>query len=188
MLKTVGVRGKARTRTCCSIYRRLSGACQSLPDGRAFVLPPPPIQGIGNAGGFQMQLELRGGSFDYQKLQSLDAGDRRAGQTQTPLCRTSLTTFRAGAPHVAVTVDRAQAETLQVSVGDVFATLTDYLGSTYVNQFNKFGLSLQVYVQADSQFRLQPDDLLKLHVRSQDGQMVPIGAMAPSRPGGRRRR
>ena len=67
---------------------------------------------------------------------------------------------------------------MRVSVGDVFSTLTSYLGSTYVNQFNKFGLSLQVYVQADSQFRLQPDDLLNLYVRSQDGQMVPIGAVA----------
>jgi HAE1 family hydrophobic/amphiphilic exporter-1 len=60
----------------------------------------------------------------------------------------------------------------------VFSTLTDYVGSTYVNQFNKFGLSLQVYVQADSQYRLHPDDLLSLYVRSQDGQMVPIGAVA----------
>ena len=62
-----------------------------------------------------------------------------------------LTTFRTDAPHVALTVDRERAQTLRVSVGDVFATLTDYVGSTYVNQFNKFGLSLQVYVQADSQ-------------------------------------
>ena len=60
----------------------------------------------------------------------------------------------------------------------MFAALTDYVGSTYVNQFNKFGLSLQVYVQADSQFRRTPDDLLNLYVRSQDGQMVPIGAIA----------
>ena len=67
----------------------------------------------------------------------------------------------------------------------MFAALTDYVGSTYVNQFNKFGLSLQVYVQADSQFRRTPDDLLNLYVRSQDGQMVPIGAIAASRSGRR---
>ena len=60
-----------------------------------------------------------------------------------------LTTFRTDAPQVALTVDRDARETLRVSVGDVFAALTDYVGSTYVNQFNKFGLSLQVYVQAD---------------------------------------
>ncbi len=89
-----------------------------------------------------------------------------------------LTTFRPGAPQVTVTVDRDRAETLRVSVGDVFSALTSYLGSTYVNQFNKFGLSLQVYTQADLKFRLHPDDLLNLYVRSQDNQMVPIGAVA----------
>ena len=77
-----------------------------------------------------------------------------------------------------MTVDRDRAQTLRVSVGDVFSTLSSYLGSTYVNQFNKFGLSLQVYVQAESRSRLQPDDLLNLYVRSQDNQMVPIGAVA----------
>jgi HAE1 family hydrophobic/amphiphilic exporter-1 len=67
---------------------------------------------------------------------------------------------------------------LRVPVGDVFSALTSYVGSTYINQFNKFGLSLQVYVQADSQFRLQPDDLMNMYVRSQDGNMVPIGTLA----------
>jgi len=89
-----------------------------------------------------------------------------------------LTTVSPGAPHVSVTVDRARAQTLRVSVGDVFSVLSSYLGSTYVNQFNKFGQVFQVYVQAESQFRLQPDDLLNLYVQSSDNQMVPIGAVA----------
>ena len=89
-----------------------------------------------------------------------------------------LTTFSPSAPQVSVTVDRDRTQTLRVSVGDVFSTLSSYLGSTYVNQFNKFGQVFQVYAQADSQFRLQPDDLLNLYVRSQDNQMVPIGAVA----------
>jgi HAE1 family hydrophobic/amphiphilic exporter-1 len=93
-----------------------------------------------------------------------------------------MTTFRPSAPHIALTIDRAQAESMRVSVGDVFSALTAYLGSSYVNQFNKFGLTLQVYVQADSQFRLQPDDLMKLTVRSQDGQMIPIGSLARISP------
>jgi HAE1 family hydrophobic/amphiphilic exporter-1 len=71
---------------------------------------------------------------------------------------------------------------LEVSLGDVFSTLTDYVGSTYVNQFNKYGLSLQVYVQADSKYRLQPDDLLNLHVRSRNGNMVPLGSVASLGP------
>ena len=71
-----------------------------------------------------------------------------------------------------VEIDRSKAETLKVSVGDVFTTLSSYLGSTYVNRFNKFGLTLQVYVQADSQYRTKPEDILKLQVRNsrrQDG-------------------
>src|SRR5215472_8382324 len=124
-----------------------------------------------------MQLEMLGGSFDYQKLNDLTQEIVRQASSDPALANV-LTTFKSDAPHVALTVDRARAETLRVSVGDVFATLTDYVGSTYVNQFNKFGLSLQVYVQADSQYRLHPDDLLNLYVRSSDGQMVPIGAIA----------
>ena len=89
-----------------------------------------------------------------------------------------LTTFSPGAPQVSVTVDRARSETLRVSVGDVFSALSSYLGSTYVNQFNKFGLSLQVYTQAESTFRQRPDDLLNFYVRSRDNQMVPLGAVA----------
>ena len=103
--------------------------------------------------GFQMQLEMLGGSFDYQKLNDL-AQQMVKEASSDPLLQHVITTFRSGAPHVALTVDRARAETLRVSVGDVFAALTDYVGSTYVNQFNKFGLSLQVYVQADSKYRL----------------------------------
>ncbi|WP_137176853.1 efflux RND transporter permease subunit [Roseomonas sp. AR75] len=159
------------------IYEKLTAALAALQDGRATVLPPPAIQGIGNSGGFQMQIELLGGSFDYRKLEELTQEVvRRANQD--PAIRSALTTFRANAPQVTLTVDRDRAETLRVPVSDIFTTLTDYVGSSYVNQFNKFGLSLQIYVQADSRFRLNPDDLLSLHVRSQDGQMVPLGAVA----------
>jgi HAE1 family hydrophobic/amphiphilic exporter-1 len=177
VLKPFDVRGKEKGQDLLTIYERLQKAVLSLPDGQAYVLPPPPIQGIGNAGGFQMQLEMLGGSFDYQKLNALTEEIVRRAHSVPTLARV-MTTFRADAPHVALTVDRARAETLRVSVGDVFAALTDYVGSTYVNQFNKFGLSLQVYVQAESQYRLHPEDLLNLYVRSQDGQMVPIGAVA----------
>ena len=141
------------------------------------MLAPPPIQGIGNAGGFQMQTVLLGGSFDYQKLSDATEAVVKTANAN-PSLQHVLTTFRPGAPQVVLTVDRDRAETLRVSVGDVFAALTDYLGSTYVNQFNKYGQVFQVYVQADSKFRLQPDDLLNLYVKSQDNQRVPIGAVA----------
>ena len=76
----------------------------------------------------------------------------------------------------------SKAETLHVSVSDVFATLSAYIGSSYVNQFNKFGRTFQVYVQADSRFRLHPDDILQLSTRSQDGNMVPLGALVRIEP------
>ncbi|MCW2275675.1 efflux RND transporter permease subunit [Rhodoblastus acidophilus] len=177
MLKPFDERLKARDQDLLSIYKNLSAAVASLPDGKAFVLPPPAIQGIGNAGGFQMQLELLGGSTDFEKLGNLTEAIVAAAN-KDPALRNVLTTFRNDAPHIALTVDRDRAQTLRVSVGDVFAALTDYVGSTYVNQFNKFGLSLQIYVQADSKFRLHPEDLLNLYVRSQDGAMVPIGSVA----------
>jgi hydrophobic/amphiphilic exporter-1 (mainly G- bacteria), HAE1 family len=177
MLKPWDERSKAKGTDILAIAEHLQSKLNTLPDGRLFVLAPPAIQGIGNAGGLQMQIELLGGSFDYTKLSDI-TGQIVKKADGDPQLQHVLSTFRPGAPHVAVTVDRARAETLRVSVGDVFSTLTSYLGSTYVNQFNKFGQSLQVYVQADSQFRLQPDDLLNLYVRSQDNQMVPIGAVA----------
>src|SRR5205814_10402992 len=148
----------------------------TAPDGRLTVVPPPPIQGIGNAGGLQMEVELLGGSFDYQRLSDLT--NKIVDQAnKDPQLQHVLTTFSPSAPQVSVSVDRDRIQTLRVSVGEVFSTLSSYLGATYVNQFNKFGQVFQVYVQADSQFRLQPDDLLYLYVRRHDDRMVPIGAV-----------
>jgi len=181
ILKPWGVRGKATGEDLRSIVMRLQGALASLPDGVGFVLVPPPIQGVGNAGGFAMVVELRDGSFDYGKLLNITDTMVEEGNSQSGL-QHLVTSFRADVPQLRLLVDRTKAETLRVSVGDVFDTLTAYLGSSYVNQFNKFGLALQVYVQADSPYRLHPEDILKLYVRSQDGQMVPIGALAQIRP------
>jgi HAE1 family hydrophobic/amphiphilic exporter-1 len=174
-------RDKAKGQDLKSLFLGLQNKIESVPDGRAFVLVPPPIQGIGNAGGFQMQVQLLGGSFNYTKLNEVaDAVIRTA--KANPQIERILTTFRPDWPHVGLSIDRTQAETLRVSVGNVLSALTSYVGSTYVNQFNKFGLSLQVYVQADAQNRLQPDDLLNMYVRSQDGNMVPIGTLATLAP------
>ena len=177
VLKPWDQRSKAKGTDILTIAEHLQGALNAAPDGRLFIVPPPPIQGIGNAGGIQMQLEMLGGSFNYQKLSEV-AQQVVKGAEADPQLQHVLTTFSPGAPHVSVTVDRARAQTLRVSVGDVFSVLSSYLGSTYVNQFNKFGQVFQVYVQAESQFRLQPDDLLNLYVQSSDNQMVPIGAVA----------
>ena len=141
-----------------------------------FPVVPPAIQGLGVSGGFQMQVQLKGGSTDLAKLQAT-AGELVAnGNAQSKL--TGLTTsFRATVPQLFVDVDRVKAESLNVAVGDVFATIQAYLGSSYVNQFNKFNRTFQVYVQADSRYRLDPEDIRDLYVRSRDGKAVPIGTL-----------
>ena len=177
VLKPWDDRSKAKHTDIISIYEHLLASLSNAPDGKLFVVPPPPIQGIGNAGGLQLQLELLGGSFDYQKLSEISQEFVRRAQADANFQRV-LTTFSPGGPQVSVTVDRARAETLRVSAGTVFSVLSSFLGSTFINQFNKFGQSLQVYAQADSQFRQQPSDVLNFNVRSRDNQMVPIGALA----------
>jgi HAE1 family hydrophobic/amphiphilic exporter-1 len=176
-LKPWDERSKAKGTDILSIAKHLQDKLSTAPDGHLFVLAPPPIQGIGNAGGFQMQTLLLGGSFDYHKLSDATEAVVKKANAE-PGLQHVMTTFRPGVPQVMVTVDRDRAETLRVSVGDIFNALTSYLGSSYVNEFNKYGLVLQIYVQAESKFRLHPDDLLNLYVRSQDNQMVPIGAVA----------
>ncbi|MEJ0095219.1 MAG: efflux RND transporter permease subunit [Methylocella sp.] len=177
IFKSYADREKAKGQDLLSILEHIQGKLNSLPDGRGVVLVPPPIPGIGQAGGFQMQVELRGGSENYTQLDEVTQQIVRQA-TADPSLQRVLTTFHPSAPHVGVTVDRERAETLKVSVGDVFSSLSTFLGSTFINQFNKFGLTYQVYAQADSQFRLQPEDILNLYVRNKDMQMVPISSVA----------
>jgi len=164
-----------------SVYANLQGALDKLEDAVALVVVPPPIQGIGNSNGFTMQVELRDGTFDYAKLHAMTQSIVSDGNTQTGLQRLS-STFRSGVPQIRVVVDRIKAETLNVAVSDVFNVLAGYVGSSYVNQFNKFGRTFQVYVQADSKFRLLPGDIERLYVRSQDNKMVPLGALVQIQP------
>ena len=180
VLKDWAQRGKGSGADLLSLYQNLQKKLDTLSDASAFVLVPPPIQGIGNASGFTMQVELRDGGFDYTKLQTLSRRMVTDGNSQTGLTRL-VTSFRAGVPQLQILVDRVKAETLHVSVGDVFATLSSYVGSSYVNQFNKFGRTFQVYVQADAQYRLQPRDIEQLTVRTQDGKMVPLGSLVQVR-------
>jgi HAE1 family hydrophobic/amphiphilic exporter-1 len=181
ILKNWGDREGAKDEDLRSIIFSLQAQVSKIPDGNGFVVVPPPIQGIGNTGGFTMQVELRDGSFDYEKLSRVTDTIIEEAESQSALQRL-VTSFRADVPQLRVTVDRSKAESLKVSVGDVFSTVASYVGSSYVNQFNKFGRTFQVYVQADSQFRLLPADILKIYVRSQDGNMVPIGALAQIEP------
>jgi hydrophobic/amphiphilic exporter-1 (mainly G- bacteria), HAE1 family len=181
ILKDWSVRGKAKGEDLRSIYFNLQNALNKLPSGNSIVLIPPPIQGIGNANGFTMQVELRDGNTDWGKLDSITRTIIANAASQSALQHVS-TSFRSNVPQIEVDVDRTKAETLHVSVGDVFNVLTGYIGSSYINQFNLFGRTFQVYVQADSRFRLQPADLESLYVRSSNGNMVPLGALVTIHP------
>jgi hydrophobic/amphiphilic exporter-1 (mainly G- bacteria), HAE1 family len=162
------------------MYVSLTKALEGVQDAQVVVIVPPPIQGIGNAAGFTMQVELRDGSFDFAKLQRLADAIVTQGGTQSGIAQV-ISTFRSAVPQLDVEVDRVKAETLRVPVSDVFAALAGYVGSSYVNQFNKFGRTFQVYVQADAKYRVRPEDLERLTVRSSDGKMVPLGALVQIR-------
>jgi HAE1 family hydrophobic/amphiphilic exporter-1 len=176
VLKDWSQRGSGTGADLRSLYFTLQAALDKLPDASCLVLIPPPIQGIGNAGGFTMQVELRDGSFDFTKLERLTRSIVAAGSTQSALQHLG-SPFRSSVPQIELVVDRVKAETLNVSVGDIFNVLSGYVGSSFVNQFNKFGRTFQVYVQADSKYRLRPEDIEKLYVRSQNGNMVPLGTL-----------
>jgi HAE1 family hydrophobic/amphiphilic exporter-1 len=179
VLKDWSVRGKGED--LLSLFQQFNRDFAAINEARIVVFPPPPIQGIGNAGGFAMQLELRDGSFDLAKLQTVTNAVVKDAQSQSALQRVT-SSFRSTVPQLKVDVDRAKAETLQVSIDDVFATLAAYLGSSFVDQFNKFGRVFQVYVQADAKYRLRPQDIELLPVRNKQGAMIPLGTMVRITP------
>ena len=141
----------------------------------AFVFPPPSIPGLGVAGGFQLQLEDRGG-IGLNELQALTLDMVEDGEAQSALASLN-TTFRAGIPQLFADVDRVKAKALDIPLSNVFGTLQSYLGSAYVNDFNKFGRTFQVRIQADQRFRSQPNDITQLEVRNKGGKMVPLGTI-----------
>jgi HAE1 family hydrophobic/amphiphilic exporter-1 len=179
VLKDWGERGKDEQ--LLPLFNRLNGEFDQILGAKINVLPPPPIQGIGNAAGFTMMVQLRDGSFDFTKLQAVTNMMVSNAQSQSGLQRVS-TSFRSDVPQLSVEVDRTKAQSLQVSVDQVFQTIASYLGSSYVAQFNKFGRTFQVYVQADSQFRLRASDIEQLSVRNQQGSMIPLGTLVKITP------
>ncbi len=141
----------------------------------AFAFPPPAIRGLGVRGGFEMQIEDRGGA-GLEQLQAAAQNIVADANTQDGLAGVQ-TTFRAGVPQLFADVDREKAKVLGVPLQTVFGTLQAYLGSAYVNDFNKFGRTYQVRLQADQEFRARREDILKLEVRNSEGQMLPLGSI-----------
>ena len=176
VLKDWDVRGKEKGQDLFSIYEHLNGTLSDVLKAKTLVVVPPPIQGIGNANGFTMQVEIRNGNFDFPLLQATADAIVKNGNAQSSLQRLS-TSFRAGVPQLSVSVDRIKAETLGITTGQVFSALSGYVGSSYITQFNKFGRTFQVYAQAAPEFRIRPEDIRNLSVRAGDGTMVPLGTV-----------
>jgi HAE1 family hydrophobic/amphiphilic exporter-1 len=170
------VRGKQKGEDLRSIYQHLSRSLQDVKLAVAFTLLPPPIQGIGNVSGFSMQVEIRNGDFNYAMLQGLAEAVIADATAQSALQKLG-TTFRAGAPQLNVTVNRTKAETLGITVGNVFSALAGYVGSTYAAQFNKFGHVFQVYTQALPEYRASIERVKNLKVKAGNGVMTPIGTV-----------
>ncbi|HYG86629.1 MAG TPA: multidrug efflux RND transporter permease subunit [Azospirillum sp.] len=144
------------------------------------IFPPPPVMGLGQLGGFKMQLEDRG-SLGYEALsEAVAAFVKRAAQT--PELGPTFSAYQINVPQLDVDLDRVKAKQLGVNVGDVFDTMQIYLGSLYVNDFNAFGRVYQVRVQADAPFRAHADDLGLLKTRNAQGTMVPLSSLVTVQP------
>src|SRR5207237_375228 len=135
-----------------------------------------PGAGIGNAGGYRLFIQDRGNA-GLEELQT-QAFAMMVKANQTPGLTNNLTTFRANVPQLWLEVDRVKAKSMNVPLSNIFGTLQTYLGSSYVNDLTLFGRTYRVTAQADSQFRLGPDDIRLLKTRNNSGGMVPLGSVA----------
>ncbi|MDR3569993.1 MAG: multidrug efflux RND transporter permease subunit [Syntrophobacteraceae bacterium] len=158
-----------------AILGHINGQLASLQDAQAFIVIPPPIRGLGQTGGFQMQLEDRG-NLGMEQLQKATNGFMQAGSSHPDL-QHLVTTFNTSNPELYLNLDRTKAEALQVPLASVFSTLQSYLGSSFVNLFNKYNQVYQVYIQAGSKYRLNPSDIGNLYVRNATGGMVPLSTL-----------
>jgi HAE1 family hydrophobic/amphiphilic exporter-1 len=161
------------------IVANLRKEMASIEEAAIAVVIPPPIAGLGQSGGFQMMVQDRR-SLGLAELQNAATETVHAANSQSSL-RGVMTSFSAHSPQLFLDIDRNKAESLDVPIGDVFQTLQAYVGSIYINLFNKFGQSFQVRMQADAPFRLEPDDIGDLYVRNSTGEMVPLGTMIDAR-------
>jgi HAE1 family hydrophobic/amphiphilic exporter-1 len=161
------------------ILKHLTGEYRKIEEAVIFAFPPPAIQGLGTAGGFQLQLNhVAGVGLNTIQQSTLDLLDDARRQ---PALGPMNTTFRSGVPQLYADINRVKAKSLNVALGDVFGTLQGYLGSSYVNDFNRNNRTYQVRVQADAEFRDRPDDMRRLEVRNKAGQMVPLSTVADLR-------
>jgi len=167
-------RARDPNQSAAGITRALFGKFAAIQDGLILVIQPPPVSGIGNAGGFRMMVEDRGGRGPQALQAAAVAMMGRANQT--PGLTQVFTLFETSTPQLYLDIDRAKAQLLGINVADVFSALQVYLGSAYVNDFNLFGRTFRVTAQADANYRGDARDVLGLRVRNANGDTVPLGS------------
>ena len=163
-----------------AIAGQLNGKFSGIQEAFIAMFPPPPVQGLGTTGGFKLQLEDRG-SLGYAALDKATK-DFMAKAYQTPELAGLFSSFQVNVPQLYADIDRTKARQLGVPVTDVFDTMQIYLGSLYANDFNKFGRTYSVRVQADAPYRARAEDIGLLKVRSATGEMVPLSALMKVSP------
>jgi len=157
-----------------AIINQVRGKLMSLPEANVFPVNPPAIRGLGTFGGFQFQLQDRRGNLDInQFVQSL--GPLLGAANQHPDIAGAFSRFAANTPILELNVNRDRAKALQVDINDIFSTLQTYFGSRYVNDFTMSRRNYRVYVQADGEFRDNPEEINQLYVKSNNDQMIPLG-------------
>ncbi len=162
--------------TANSVLADLRKRLSVIQGAYVLTIPPPPVQGIGNSGGFKMMLEDRAGLGTQALVRATNA--LVAAANKDPSFAGVFTLLNAGSPSVYADIDRLKAEKVGLTPTDVFDTLQVYLGSQYVNDFNFLGRTYEVIAQADSRFRRDQQDLMGLKARNASGEMVPIGTVA----------
>jgi len=171
---------KSKDLSAGAIAQQLNGQFGQIQDAFIAIFPPPPVQGLGTTGGFKLQLEDRASlGFD-----ALDAAQKAfmAKAYQTPELAGMFSSWQVNVPQLYADIDRTKARQLGVPVTDIFDTMQIYLGSLYANDFNKFGRTYSVRVQADAAYRARAEDIGALKVRSTSGEMVPLSALMKVTP------
>ncbi|MBT2771126.1 multidrug efflux RND transporter permease subunit [Halomonas sp. ISL-60] len=164
-----------RSLTAAEINARINQGIGGLKEGFAFAFMPPPILGLGNGSGYQLFIEDRG-NLGYGALQQA-VNQLQGAIAQTPGMGFPISSYQSNVPQLDAEVDRLRAKAQGVPLTELFDTLQTYLGSTYVNDFNRFGRTWQVIAQADAPYRASVEDIARLRTRNDQGEMVPIGTM-----------
>ncbi|MFK8182794.1 MAG: efflux RND transporter permease subunit [Phormidesmis sp.] len=165
-----------RDASAFDIIDRVRGPLFGITDARMLPVNPPAIQGLSSFGGFEFQLQDRSGNASVDNLVE-SMGAIMGTANQNPNLSSVFSTYAASTPQIAIDVNREQAKSLNVDIGDIFSTLQTNLGSRYVNDFNLQGRTYRVFVQADQQYRSTPDDIGKLYVRSETDELVPMSTL-----------